>query len=185
MDLDKKGVISVTEIWNLYDENRILTDKKHLRGEKLKQGEYHLVVHVCIFNNKKELLIQKRQPFKKGWPGMWDLSAAGSACEGETSILAAERETYEELGLKIHLQGVRPYFTMNFSNGFDDYYILEKEVEIASLELQTSEVAAVKWVNVREAKQLIKKGEMIPYIMLDAIFAFHELNNFYWDETKK
>ncbi len=38
------------EEWDLLNENRELTGKTHIRGEKLAPGELHLVVHVCIFN---------------------------------------------------------------------------------------------------------------------------------------
>ncbi|MBC8922760.1 NUDIX hydrolase, partial [Escherichia coli] len=56
------------EEWDLLNENRELTGKTHIRGEKLAPGELHLVVHVCIFNEKGQLLIQKRQKDKEGWP---------------------------------------------------------------------------------------------------------------------
>ena len=36
------------EIWDLYDENRELLGKDHVRGEQLPIDGYHLVVHVWI-----------------------------------------------------------------------------------------------------------------------------------------
>lgn len=53
------------EEWDLLNADRELTGKTHIRGEKLAPGELHLVVHVCIFNEKGQLLIQKRQKIKK------------------------------------------------------------------------------------------------------------------------
>ncbi len=38
------------EKWDLYDNQRQLIGKTHIRGEKMQLGELHLVVHVCIFN---------------------------------------------------------------------------------------------------------------------------------------
>ncbi|CCQ19681.1 Uncharacterized Nudix hydrolase lmo0368 [Listeria monocytogenes N53-1] len=74
---------------------RELTGKTHIRGEKLAPGELHLVVHVCIFNENGQLLIQKRQKDKEGWPNYWDLSAAGSALKGETlMIIGLLRKTW-------------------------------------------------------------------------------------------
>ncbi len=89
------------EIWDIYDVNRNKTNRTMVRGESFNEGDYHLVVHVCIFNSKGEMLIQQRQPFKSGWPNMWDFTASGSAVSGDTSQMAAEREVDEELGLKI------------------------------------------------------------------------------------
>ena len=40
------------EIWDLYDENRELLGKDHVRGEQLPIDGYHLVVHVWIRNSK-------------------------------------------------------------------------------------------------------------------------------------
>lgn len=83
------------EFWDIYTKERLKTGKLHKRGGKLSDDEYHLVVHVCIFNNRNQLLIQQRQP--------WDLSVGGSAIAGESSSQAAERELAEELGLKMDL----------------------------------------------------------------------------------
>ena len=40
------------EIWDLYDVDRKITDKKMIRGEKTPEGYYRLVVGICIFNSK-------------------------------------------------------------------------------------------------------------------------------------
>ena len=40
------------EIWDLYNENRELLGKDHVRGEQLPIDGYHLVVHVWIRNSK-------------------------------------------------------------------------------------------------------------------------------------
>ncbi|MGE7674016.1 hypothetical protein ACQKMV_10610 [Lysinibacillus sp. NPDC094403] len=46
------------EIWDVYDKNRNKTNKLHMRGEV--DGDYHIVVHVWIKNNKGEFLLAKR-----------------------------------------------------------------------------------------------------------------------------
>jgi len=158
------------EIWDLYDQNRMITGRKHRRGDPLEKGEYHLVVHLCIFNSKNQLLIQRRQPWKKKWPGLWDLTVGGSAVSGDNSQSAAMRETREELGLEIDLRGIRPHFTVNFDSGFDDYYFITKDIDISQLTLQESEVAEVKWVDKEELLELAAEGEMIQYFFLDKIF---------------
>ncbi|WP_143522351.1 NUDIX domain-containing protein, partial [Pseudomonas sp. 2822-17] len=80
------------EIWDVYDRDRNLTGKTMKRGAPFEEGAHHLVVHVCIFNKEGQMLIQQRQPFKEGWPNMWDLTVGGSAVAGDTSQEAAERE---------------------------------------------------------------------------------------------
>ena len=81
------------ELWDLYTKDREKTGETHRRADKLPQGKYHLAVHVCIFNSKNELLIQQRKPFKKDWPNMWDVSAAGSAVAGDSSTAAVTSVT--------------------------------------------------------------------------------------------
>ncbi|QHQ62009.1 NUDIX domain-containing protein [Anaerocolumna sedimenticola] len=151
------------ELWDVYDINRIKANKTMVRGESFEIGNYHLVIHVCIFNSEGNMLIQQRQPFKEGWPNMWDITAGGSATKGDTSQSAAERELFEEIGLRLDLKDIRPHITINFSNGFDDVYLLEKDVDISKLSLQYDEVQNVKWASKEEIFLMIERGEFIPY----------------------
>lgn len=164
------------ELFDIYDENRQLTGRTVERGRTLAKDEYRLVVHVSIINSKNELLIQQRQPFKADWPGMWDISVSGSVQAGEMSQDAAMREVFEELGLTIDLREVLPYFMVNFTNGFDDQYILYQDVDLAALHLQESEVQAVKWASHDEVKAMVEAGTFFPYQepILDMIFSFSE-----------
>lgn len=177
--------MAANEWWDLYTKERQLTGARHLRGEPLNPGEYHLVVHVCIFNSENQLLIQQRQPWKRGWRNMWDVSIGGSALAGESSGQAAERETLEELGLKLKLD--RPCFTVNFPEGFDDYYLVKEDVEISELKLQKEEVRRVRWVDKEEALRMQEEGTMIPYWFLDKLFdagAYRGAHGKYCDEIK-
>lgn len=151
------------EYWDLYDKHFQKLGRTHLRGEKMPQGTYHLVVHVCIFNQKGEMLIQQRQAFKEGWPNLWDVTMGGSALKGETSQQAAMREVKEELGLDIDLTNCRPSLTNHFEHGFDDIYLIHQEVDLSKLQLQYEEVQDVKWASQQEILELIREGQFIPY----------------------
>lgn len=109
------------------------------------------------------MLIQQRQPFKSGWSNMWDITVGGSATKGETSQTAIERELFEEIGLKLDLQNMRPHLTINFDVGFDDIYLIAKDVDVNSLTLQYEEVQQVKWASLDEILQKIDEGVFIPY----------------------
>lgn len=82
--------------------------------------------------------------------GEMGFERGGCAQAGETSRQAAQRETREELGLDIDLQGVRPSLTVNFSRGFDDLYLVEREVDLRRLRLQREEVQNVAWASQSE-----------------------------------
>lgn len=151
------------EIWDLYTEDRQPTGRTMIRGSEHPEGFYRIVVHVCIFNNRGQMLIQQRQPFKDGWPNMWDVSVGGSVVSGESSREAAEREVLEELGLRISLEGIRPAITISFKEGFDDNYIVVKDVDDKDIVLQEEEVQGYKWAYEEEILKMIEDGIFIPY----------------------
>ena len=151
------------EIWDLYNNERAKTEETMVRGSQIPKDLYHLVVHVCIFNKKGEMLIQHRQPFKDGWPGMWDITVGGSSVSGDSSVTAAEREVLEELGYELNLQNMRPSLTVNADSIFDDFYLVEREVDTSRLKLQYEEVKEVKWAALEEILSMIDASTFIPY----------------------
>ena len=151
------------ELFDLYTADRGKTGKTMVRGEPTPEGYYRLVVHVCIFDAEGRMLIQQRQPFKRGWSNLWDISVGGCAVAGDSSRTAAERETREELGLAVDLSDTRPTMTIHWENGFDDYYVLTMDVDLDSLKLQETEVQRVKWADKAEVLQMIDDGRFIPY----------------------
>lgn len=151
------------ELWDVYDADRQKTGKTMVRGEAFAEGAYHIVIHVCVFGSDGRMLIQRRQPFKEGWPDKWDVSVGGSAIAGETAGEAAARELGEELGLRIDLSGIRPHLTVNFPQGFDDYFLVEKDVDLSELKLQYEEVQDAKWATKDEILNMISDGTFIPF----------------------
>ena len=150
------------ELWDVYDNDRIRTGKTMVRGD-IPEGAFHLVIHVCIINSEGKMLIQQRQPFKDGWPGMWDLTAGGSAIAGESSRQAIERELFEEIGYSLDMSNRRPCLTVNFDKGFDDIYIVESDVDIDKLRLGYEEVKQVKWAAKEEVLSLLDEGQFVPF----------------------
>lgn len=172
------------ELWDVYNRDKTKSGKTMARGEKIEKGDYRLVVHACIFNSKGEMLIQQRQPFKSGWSNMWDITVGGSAIAGETSQTAIEREIFEELGLKINLQNVQPHLTINFDSGFDDVYLIEKDLYVDDLVLQYEEVQQVKWATLDEILQKLDDGIFIPYYKSLIQLFFDMRNNYGCHQTK-
>ena len=164
------------ELWDLYDRDRTPTGEVHQRGKPIPSGRYHLVVHVVIFNSRGEMLIQQRQPFKEGWPNLWDVTVGGSAVAGDTSRTAAQRETMEEIGLAIDLTDELPKMTLPFDCGFDDIYTLTMDVDLSTLTLQESEVQAVKWATEAEILTLMDAGQFLPYhkSLIQLLFAMKD-----------
>ena len=151
------------ELVDLYDENRLPLGKTAERSAPRAPGEYRMVVHVCVFDRRGRLLIQQRTRSKFIFPNLWDVSVGGGVDAGETSRRGAEREVREELGVSLDLSGLRPSVTVNFDGGFDDFYILTKDLSIEGLTLQEEEVQAVRWASLEEILDMLGREAFIPY----------------------
>ncbi|MCL2574248.1 MAG: NUDIX domain-containing protein [Defluviitaleaceae bacterium] len=151
------------EIWDIYNNDRLQTGKTHVRGEKIADGDNILIVMVLIFDSKGRMLLQQR-PSNMTWgPDKWTMTAGGAVKAGEASSQAASRELYEEMGIKIDFTGVRPNFSMTNAMAFIDYFVVRKDVDIATLVIPNEEVAAAKWVAKGEMLEMIERGECMPY----------------------
>ena len=151
------------ELMDVYDEERQRTGRTMERAQRPAPGDHRTVVHLCVFNAAGELLIQRRSAAKYTYPLRWDVTAAGAVDAGETSRQAAERELQEELGYSLSLAGVRPVMTVNFPGGFDDFFVVEREVPLESLTLQAEEVCDAAWVSLAEAERMVRAKEFCPY----------------------
>ena len=150
------------ELWDVYDESRRPTGRTAVRDvTPLGAGEYHLVVHICVFSSDGKMLIQRRAQGHGKFGGLWDVTAGGSALAGETSRQAAERELKEEMGIALRLP--RPSFTANFAKGFDDVYLVQADIPLSSLVFQKEEVSDAKWATAEEIFAMRAEGTFIPY----------------------
>lgn len=151
------------ELFDLYNPDRIPLGTTMIRGDVQPENSYRLVVHCCIFNSDGQMLIQRRQDFKEGYSGMWDISCGGSVIKGENSQTAIHRELLEELGVDIDFSDIRPKLTVHFDGGFNDIYTVIKDVKLSELTLQYEEVAEATFADLSEISNLIDSGKFIPY----------------------
>ncbi len=158
------------ELWDVYDQYRHKTGRTHERGKPLMDGDFHLVVHIWIVNDEGQFLIQKRQPWKIGYPNMWDCSAAGSAIVGDSSKQAALRESKEELGIDLDMSQGDIVLSYKRSHGFDDIWFIKQNIDINELKLQYEEVEDAKWVNRWEIMNLIAEGKFIAHHYIENLF---------------
>jgi isopentenyl-diphosphate Delta-isomerase len=64
----------------------------------------HRAVFVLVYNDKDQILWQKRSMTKDVCPGGWTTSVSGHVDRGETYAVAAAREMREELGIETPLE---------------------------------------------------------------------------------
>ena len=150
------------EILDIYDRDRHRTGKTYLRKYEIPEGGLRLIVHILIFNDKGELLIQQRADHKK-MGGLWDITCGGASKAGEDSQDGARRELKEELGIDVDFSNLRPILTANFDQGFDDFYILRENIDISDLILQEEEVKAARWASSEELFIMHANGDFVHY----------------------
>jgi isopentenyl-diphosphate delta-isomerase len=68
------------------------------------RGIRHRAFLVLILNARGELLLARRHPSKRLWPGYWDGTVAGHVEAGETYASAARRRVREEIGVRPRLR---------------------------------------------------------------------------------
>lgn len=149
------------EEWDLYDENRKQLNKSVVRGEKLADNEYHLVVNAWVINSKKQFLISQRAPTKT-YPYRWECTG-GSVLKGENSLKGAMRELKEELGIQVDADSAILVGTTNrYYVGCPDIldvWLFRADVSLEELTLQKEEVCNVKWASAEEIEKLIQEDK--------------------------
>ena len=153
----------ITEKWDVLDRNGKATGRTTLRGRNfLRQGEYHLVVHIWIISDKGDFLIQRRSDDKKLMPGEW-AATGGAAISGENSFIAARRELFEELGIKTNSDTLLKLLRIKRKNSLLDVWVTTFNQNSDTLQLQKSEVAEVRWVKKEELEKMIELGQFHNY----------------------
>lgn len=150
------------EVWDIYDKHRQKTNRTILRSETLKDGEYHLVVHIWPINSKQELLIQKRADSLSWMPGLW-ATTGGSAISGEDSITAAIRETKEEIGIEVFPDKIKLLFSETKNNEHTDIYLAYVGNTKSQLSFDPNEVAQIRWVSFSTIIEMLKLNLFINY----------------------
>ena len=155
------------EIWDLYDENRELLGKDHVRGEQLPIDGYHLVVHVWIRNSKGEYLISQRSANRPTFPLMWEC-VDGSVIKGEDSLQGALREVKEEVGVDllpekghVILSDIKKIEFGKVVNKIVDVWLFEYDGEVDLSNATTDEVAQVAWMNREQIKELFEHNMFV------------------------
>ena len=171
------------EKWDLYTKYREKTGKEHIRGEKIPDGFYHLVVHVWIRNCKGEYLMAQRSASRPTFPLMWEC-VGGSVLKGESSIDGALREVKEEVGLDLEqdsgkllfskIRGRDDKYECKVFNDIMDVWLFDYDGELQLEAATTDEVAACKWMTVSEIRQLYEDKKLVQ--TLDYFFCAMEVD---------
>ncbi len=151
----------MAELFDMYDVNRKPLGHTHPRGVPIKQGEYHIVVQICVMDNQGRLLMTKRHPDKIDG-NMWEVTA-GSALAGEDSVTGAMRELREETGLHVCRDQMEILFTRTGHDFFLDSYIvrLDRPGEEIELTMQEGETVDYIWADEETQERMEREGLLV------------------------
>lgn len=141
------------EIFDVLTETGEYLGKTETREQCHLEGLWHKAVAGFIINSKNQVLLQKRSASKKLWPNMWDITTGGHVLADEFGFEAIIRESKEELGIELDKKDVLFLGAATSKNikgdiknyHFNEYYILNKDIDEKKLKLQTEEVSEIKW----------------------------------------
>ena len=141
------------EIWDILDEQGNKTGKTIQKGEMIPEGYYHMGADIWIIDSKNNILIQKRSPQKKQSPNVWAMTG-GYVIKGETTLETIERETFEELGIKINMKNIKLVNHYKTGKAWLDTYLIKQEIDIKDIVMQKEEVSDVKWATYEEIEKI-------------------------------
>lgn len=151
--------MALQEEWNdIYDSERNLTGRLHLRGTSWKNGEYGLVVCVWVYDGRGKLLLTRRAP-EKSFAGTWE-NSGGAARAGEDSLTAIARELYEETGIRADRSEFELLESARDHNTFYDFYCLRHPAPLAQIVLQPGETDGVMWASFSKVHWMIRTGKI-------------------------
>ena len=153
------------EFLEVYSPEGTKTGQKKSKSEIHRKGLFHSTVHVWIFTEEGNILIQKRSKKKELNPGVWDVSVAGHIKFNENIKEAAKRETLEETGININtkdLLKIGVYRSINIhptaiDKEFFHTYILKIDKNSINLNFKNNEVDDLKFISIEEMESLIKE----------------------------
>lgn len=149
------------ELNDIYDKDRGLTGRTHLRGTPWGKGEYGLVVCVWVYDGKGRVLMTRRAP-QKSFPGTWE-NSGGAARAGETSLQAIVRELREETGICAAEEEFQLLATGRDRVCHYDFYCLRRSMDTPVI-LQPGETDDYRWVTYEEIHRMIRNKQICKII---------------------
>ena len=157
----------MNEFVEIYSSSGNKTGKRELLSIAHQKGYPHATVHLWLFTNSGNLVIQKRSINKKINPNVCDIiSVAGHVKFGESIEDAVIREAKEELNLKLLKDNLKIhdvyYYKKKYNNLIDaefhhsfSYKVSSSEID---LETENNEVSKVNLISIKNLKDIIRNN---------------------------
>ena len=138
------------------EDNQVGTMPKLEAHEK---ALLHRAFSVFIFNEKGELMLQRRALHKYHSPGLWTNTCCSHQRVGETNIEAGKRRLFEEMGFSCELEDTFWFiYKATFDNGLTEHELDHVMIGKYNAEpkINPDEVAEYKWMTLEDLKTDMK-----------------------------
>lgn len=140
------------------------SDKEIGTGEKMKvhfEGKLHRAFSVFVFNDKNELMLQKRAPEKYHSPNLWSNTCCSHPYPHEQTLQGAIRRLEEEMGFQCELEKIFDFsYKVKFDNGLCeneyDHVFYGRYNKGPRINLQ--EASSWKWIDLHNLKKDLDKN---------------------------
>lgn len=153
---------SAADLVALVDEqgnNRLNPDGTFAKADKMvahRRGLLHRAVSVFIFNDERQLLLQRRASNKYHSPLRWSNTCCTHPFLSETPAAAAQRRLFEEMGLSVSISEVFAFcYRGEVGNGlieneYDHVFFGYSNQEPVP---NSDEVSGWRWTDLQQLKQ--------------------------------
>ena len=137
------------ELWDAYDKDfNKINGVTLIRPGPIPNGLFHLFCDIIVKHVDGSYLMMQRDTNKYFFPGMWEVTAGGSALQNETPFECAIRELWEETGIEAN--DLIEIGRLRNRDTFFVQYLYSTDCDKSSVVMQDGETVAYKWANRNE-----------------------------------
>lgn len=143
------------ELLDIVNDDDMVTGQE-MRSVVHQKGLQHRGVHVFLFSEQGEMLIQKRSADRANSPSLWDCSVSEHVKAGESYLEAAARGLKEEMG--VDGIEVKPLGKIQMEYGLNDNeisQIFEGKVNPKQVQFDPGEIAEIQFMSLDEIREEI------------------------------
>lgn len=149
--------------------------------EAHEKGLLHRAFSIFVFNDKKELLLQRRALNKYHSAGLWTNTCCSHQAPGETTLGAGHRRLNEEMGMSCELIQVFHFlYKAELENNLIEHELDHVMIGFSNTEPQinTQEVCEFKWITIEDLVFDMKQHPQHYTVWFNLIFEqhLHQLN---------
>lgn len=154
----------MTNVVLVDEKGKVVGLKEKFSAHKIPVPLHKAISIVILSEDKTKMLVTKRAAAKPTWPSYWSNAVCSHPYPGESYKDAADRRIFEELGFRTTLTKKLGFiYSAEMENGIWGENELDRVftgVYEGQINLNSEEVAAYKWIGIKELKiDLLKNSK--------------------------